>query len=117
MWAIASLTVAYGFYRVGQGNKKRNGEKLEERTARYAMAPVLQAEEDRWYANREKEIMKREAEIMKNVPGYVIWYRVVAYKIDWRRNASGVSILSLLRYATFIYLSLQVEGWRIDVLF
>jgi len=72
LWAAASLAVAYGFYRVGQGNKQRSGEKLEERKARYAMAPFLQAEEDRWYAEREREIMKQEAEIMKNVPGWEV---------------------------------------------
>ena len=39
---------------------------------RYALAPVLQAEEDRWYMEREREIMKREAEIMKNVPDWKV---------------------------------------------
>jgi NADH dehydrogenase (ubiquinone) 1 alpha subcomplex subunit 13 len=66
------LTIAYGYYRVGVCNKERSGEKLLEREARYAMAPVLQAEEDRWYLEREKEIMKREAEIMKDVPGWKV---------------------------------------------
>jgi hypothetical protein len=32
------------------------------------MAPVLQAEEYRWYHARGIEIAKKEAEIMKNVP-------------------------------------------------
>lgn len=72
MWGIASFVIAYGFYRVGQYNKERNGEKLEERRARYAMAPVLQMEEDRWYAEREREILKKEAEIMKDVPGWKV---------------------------------------------
>jgi NADH dehydrogenase (ubiquinone) 1 alpha subcomplex subunit 13 len=43
---------------------------LEELKARYSMAPILQAEEDRWYMAREQEIMKKEAEIMKDVPGW-----------------------------------------------
>ena len=72
LWVISSVTIAYGFYRVGVGNKERNGEKLAEREARYAMAPLLQAEEDRWYFEREKEIMQKEAEIMKNVPGWKV---------------------------------------------
>lgn len=59
-------------YRVGQGNKERNGEKLEERKARYAMAPILQAEADRYYMEREKEILKQEAEIMRDVPGWKV---------------------------------------------
>jgi NADH dehydrogenase (ubiquinone) 1 alpha subcomplex subunit 13 len=66
------VAIAFGFYRVGVCNKQRNGEKLAEREARYAMAPLLQAEEDRWYVEREKEIMKKEAEIMKNVPGWKV---------------------------------------------
>jgi NADH dehydrogenase (ubiquinone) 1 alpha subcomplex subunit 13 len=49
-----------------------NGEKLEERRARFAMAPILQAEEDRWYMEREKMILEKEAEIMKNVPGWTV---------------------------------------------
>jgi len=70
LWAGASLMIAWGFYRVGLSNKERSGEKLMEREARYAMAPILQAEEDRWYAAREERIMEKEAEIMKDVPGW-----------------------------------------------
>lgn len=66
------MAIAYGFYRVGVCNKERSGEMLAEREARYAMAPLLQAEEDRWYYEREKEIMKQEAEIMKNVSGWKV---------------------------------------------
>ena len=36
------------------------------------MAPLLQAEEDRWYMEREKDILAKEAEIMKNVPGWKV---------------------------------------------
>lgn len=36
------------------------------------MAPVLQAEEDRWYVAREQEMLKKEAEIMKDVPGWKV---------------------------------------------
>ena len=72
MWGVATAAVAFGFYRVGQYNKQMNGEKLEERRARYAMAPILQAEEDRWYMERENQILKQEAEIMKDVPGWTV---------------------------------------------
>lgn len=41
---------------------------MAERRARYAIAPMLQAEADREYLAREKVIREREAEIMKNVP-------------------------------------------------
>jgi NADH dehydrogenase (ubiquinone) 1 alpha subcomplex subunit 13 len=64
------LAIAYGFYKVGQTNREKNAEKLEARKARYAMAPILQAEEDRWYLAREKEILKREALVMSDVPGW-----------------------------------------------
>jgi NADH dehydrogenase (ubiquinone) 1 alpha subcomplex subunit 13 len=72
LWAISTFAIAYGFYRVGQCNKEKSGEKLEERKLRFAMAPVLQAEEDRWYAAREQAILKREADIMKNVDGWEV---------------------------------------------
>lgn len=52
-------------------NHENSGEKLAEREARYAMIPVLQAEEDRWYVFRERELIKEEARIMKDVPGWV----------------------------------------------
>jgi NADH dehydrogenase (ubiquinone) 1 alpha subcomplex subunit 13 len=63
--------IAWGFYRVGLANHERSGEFNAERDAKYAMAPVLQAEEDRWYVERERYIIAKEAEIMKNVPGWV----------------------------------------------
>lgn len=72
IWMVSSLVIAYGFYRVGTSNAARNGEKLEERKARFAMASLLQAEEDRWYVEREKQIFQKEAEIMKNVPGWKV---------------------------------------------
>jgi NADH dehydrogenase (ubiquinone) 1 alpha subcomplex subunit 13 len=83
LWALSSLVVAFGFYRVGQCNKQRNGEKLAERQARYAMAPILQAEEDRWYMEREREIRKQEAEIMKNVPGWNANAEPIYYTKRW----------------------------------
>jgi len=70
IWGISTALILWGFYRVGQYNKQMSGEKLEERKARYAMAPILQAEEDRLYVAREKEIKEKEAEIMKNVKNW-----------------------------------------------
>jgi len=72
LWGVSCSLIAFGFYRIGQGNKERSGEFMAEREARYAMAPVLQAEEDRWYLAREKYILEQEAEIMKDVPGWVV---------------------------------------------
>mmetsp|Transcript_24950 Transcript_24950/g.63688 ORF Transcript_24950/g.63688 Transcript_24950/m.63688 type:complete len:137 (+) Transcript_24950:57-467(+) len=70
IWAVASLSIAYGMYRLGQQNRERATEMFEERKSRYAVAPILQAEEDKWYAEREADITAKEAEIMKNVSGW-----------------------------------------------
>jgi NADH dehydrogenase (ubiquinone) 1 alpha subcomplex subunit 13 len=61
-----------GFYRAGTYNNMMKAEMLEERKARYAIAPILQAEADRAYLVQEKEILRQEAEIMKNVPGWKV---------------------------------------------
>lgn len=62
----------YGFSRVGAYNKEQAEEKYRRREARYAMAPILQAEEDRMYAAREQKIREQEAEIMKNRPDWKV---------------------------------------------
>jgi NADH dehydrogenase (ubiquinone) 1 alpha subcomplex subunit 13 len=72
LWVGSSLLIAWGFYRVGVMNQERSNEKLEERKARFMMASYLQAEEDRWYVERENEIRAKEAEIMKNVSGWKV---------------------------------------------
>lgn len=43
---------------------------MMERRARYAIAPILQAEVDREYLAREEVIRAKEKEIMKDVPGW-----------------------------------------------
>jgi NADH dehydrogenase (ubiquinone) 1 alpha subcomplex subunit 13 len=62
----------YGFYQVGKTNRARAEQKLEERKFRYAIAPFLQAEADAEYMERERENLKKEAEIMKDVPGWKV---------------------------------------------
>ena len=57
--------ILYGFSRVGATNKELSAEKLLERQARYAMAPILQEEEDRKFLAAEKEALKKENEILK----------------------------------------------------
>jgi NADH dehydrogenase (ubiquinone) 1 alpha subcomplex subunit 13 len=69
---VSSAAIAFGYWKVGQTNGVVSGEILEERRARYAMVPVLQAESDKWYVVQENEILKREAEIMKDVPHWVV---------------------------------------------
>lgn len=72
LWAGATLAICFGFNQVRKCNNERNQEKLQERANRYAIAPILQAEEDRKYMIREYIALKREAEIMKDVPGWEV---------------------------------------------
>merc|ERR1719273_828892 len=63
----------FGFYRVGQYNQDKREQKALERRARYAIAPILQAEADREYVERELILMKKESEIMKKSdPNWVV---------------------------------------------
>lgn len=72
LWSGASLIIAYGYYQIGQTNIKNNQQKYLERKARYAIAPLLQAEADREYLERELINLKKEAEIMKDVKGWKV---------------------------------------------
>eukprot|EP00126_Sphaerothecum_destruens_P003047 Sdes_comp16534_c1_seq1m5848 len=62
--------MAGGMYVAGQGNLQRRKEKLEKTQARLMLVPLLQAEEDRRYLKRLKEIQEEERIIMKDVPGW-----------------------------------------------
>ena len=64
--------IAYGFYKIGQTNIETREEKFYERRARYAMAPLLQAEADREYLERELVILQKEKEIMKDHPEWEV---------------------------------------------
>mmetsp|Transcript_3072 Transcript_3072/g.2966 ORF Transcript_3072/g.2966 Transcript_3072/m.2966 type:complete len:134 (-) Transcript_3072:91-492(-) len=72
LWAGSTLMIMYGFYQVGQGNIEKNQQKMQERKVRYALAPILQAEADREYLERELVILKKEADVMKHVPGWTV---------------------------------------------
>ena len=72
MWVGATAMICYGFSQVKRANNERNQELLQERANRYAIAPILQAEEDRMYMLREYFNLKKEAEIMKDVPGWQV---------------------------------------------
>jgi len=67
LWAGATLTILYGFYQVGKTNQARIQQKMQERKVRYALMPLMQAEADREYMERELVNLRREAEIMKDV--------------------------------------------------
>ena len=68
----ASAAIFWGFSRLGAGNKKRAEQKLFERQERYTLVSLLQNEADREYLMREKKLQKHEANIMSEVPGWVV---------------------------------------------
>mmetsp|Transcript_9489 Transcript_9489/g.13468 ORF Transcript_9489/g.13468 Transcript_9489/m.13468 type:complete len:134 (+) Transcript_9489:77-478(+) len=72
LWAGLTVSIGYGFYQIGKTNRERAAQKTEERKIRYALAPLLQAEADREYVHREKEILAKEAEVMKDVEGWKV---------------------------------------------
>mmetsp|Transcript_7419 Transcript_7419/g.12347 ORF Transcript_7419/g.12347 Transcript_7419/m.12347 type:complete len:133 (-) Transcript_7419:50-448(-) len=71
IWLGATTVILYGYYTVGKTNNERAQQRLENRRIRYAIAPLLQAEADREYMVRERENLKKELEIMKDVSGWI----------------------------------------------
>ena len=67
LFAVGAAIMAYGFYKVGQGNKARRWVKHEQLERRLALVPFLQAEEDRRWVNAKAEFDATEAEVMKGV--------------------------------------------------
>lgn len=67
LFAVGGIVMAYGFYRVGQGNIARREETKELLQARKSLVPFLQAEEDRRWYKAYKHFREREADVLKNV--------------------------------------------------
>lgn len=67
LFAVGSVVMAYGFYRVGQGNHARREEKQEIFQARKALIPFLQAEEDRRWVKSYAEYSERQQKALQNV--------------------------------------------------
>jgi NADH dehydrogenase (ubiquinone) 1 alpha subcomplex subunit 13 len=67
LWAGSVTLIVYGFYQIGKTNKAAIQQKMQERKVRYALTPLLQAEADREYMERELLALLKEREIMKNV--------------------------------------------------
>merc|ERR1712046_196435 len=72
MFVGAAAVMAFGMYKVGQGNIKRREEREEKLQARRHLVALLQAEEDRRYVKAKEAAIAREAEIMKGVPGWKV---------------------------------------------
>eukprot|EP00243_Klebsormidium_subtile_P003021 TRINITY_DN16155_c0_g1_i1.p1 TRINITY_DN16155_c0_g1~~TRINITY_DN16155_c0_g1_i1.p1 ORF type:complete len:143 (+),score=28.07 TRINITY_DN16155_c0_g1_i1:405-833(+) len=71
VFGIGAVAIMWGFYQVGQGNKIRAAYKMEKLSARYAVVPFLQAEEDARFVRAKQRQIEEEAKIMKDVPGWV----------------------------------------------
>merc|ERR1712216_597131 len=78
MFAAGAAFIMFGMYKVGQGNIERRELREEKFAARRAIVPLLQAEEERRWAQAKAERDAREAELMKDVP-------------DWKAGASVYS--------------------------
>ncbi|RMX38517.1 NADH dehydrogenase [ubiquinone] 1 alpha subcomplex subunit 13-like [Pocillopora verrucosa] len=67
-----AAVMAYGFYRVIMGNRKRCELRKEQMEARIGFLPLLQAEHDRNCLRLLKENEELEAQIMKDVPDWKV---------------------------------------------
>ncbi|EDQ85537.1 uncharacterized protein MONBRDRAFT_11846 [Monosiga brevicollis MX1] len=70
LFAGAIGVMAYGFYKVIQGNQARRRLGEEKLNARIAIAPVLEAEADRLMVRRRAQITEAERKIMANHKGW-----------------------------------------------
>jgi NADH dehydrogenase (ubiquinone) 1 alpha subcomplex subunit 13 len=59
MFAVGAVVMAYGFYKVGQSNHARRDERQEIVSARKALVPFLQAEEDARWVERSREFFQK----------------------------------------------------------
>ncbi|CDF32270.1 GRIM-19 superfamily protein, accessory subunit of the mitochondrial membrane respiratory chain NADH dehydrogenase, involved in animal cell death programs [Chondrus crispus] len=64
--------MSYGFYKVGTFNVKRRMLRQEKKEVRFAITPLLQAEEDVRFVAQRKEYHEWEADVMKDVPGWEV---------------------------------------------
>uniref|UniRef100_A0A061QUA6 NADH dehydrogenase [ubiquinone] 1 alpha subcomplex subunit 13 n=1 Tax=Tetraselmis sp. GSL018 TaxID=582737 RepID=A0A061QUA6_9CHLO len=72
IFGVGALVMSYGFYLVGQTNIQRRADKAEREHVRRALVPFLQAEEDRRYLKAKKQLLEKEASIMKDVDGWEV---------------------------------------------
>ena len=88
LFGIGVAVIAYGFYKVGEGNLKRRAIKEEKLEARKALVPYLQAEEDRRWVKAYSSFVEKEKEIMKSHPDFKAEESV--YKTRWLPPARQV---------------------------
>lgn len=67
LFTAGTIIMAYGFYRVGQGNRQRRSERREKMDARRTLVPFLQAEEDRRFVKEYAIFKEKESALLKDV--------------------------------------------------
>lgn len=92
LFAVGSIVMAYGFYRVGQGNHARREEREELIRARKALIPFLQAEEDRRWVESYEKFSKFQEKVLEKNPNFDAQENV--YKTRWMPPAAGVGVWS-----------------------
>lgn len=90
LFAVTGFIMGWGLYKAGQGNKERRLLKAEKLDARKALLPFLQAEEDRRFVKAYSSFQQRQAEVMKDVPGYNADESV--YKTRWMPPAKPFGV-------------------------
>ncbi|EFN59668.1 hypothetical protein CHLNCDRAFT_59533 [Chlorella variabilis] len=88
LFTVGAAVMAYGFYKVGQGNRERRGIKAEHFAMRASLVPFLQAEEDRRWVVKHQEFLAKQQAVMKDVPGFEVGQSV--YKTRWMPPAKPV---------------------------
>mmetsp|Transcript_16546 Transcript_16546/g.28355 ORF Transcript_16546/g.28355 Transcript_16546/m.28355 type:complete len:143 (-) Transcript_16546:664-1092(-) len=71
IFGIAAAVMGYGFFQLSQQKDDKKCQADEIFTVRTIVHPILQAEWDLRYLEHKRKEAEKEAEIMKNVPGWV----------------------------------------------
>mmetsp|Transcript_27275 Transcript_27275/g.69437 ORF Transcript_27275/g.69437 Transcript_27275/m.69437 type:complete len:143 (-) Transcript_27275:433-861(-) len=70
IFGITAAVMGYGFYQLYQQKQDKKFQADEIHTVRSIVHPILQAEWDLRYLEHQRKEVEKEAEIMKNVPGW-----------------------------------------------
>ncbi|KAK9833412.1 hypothetical protein WJX81_002990 [Elliptochloris bilobata] len=90
LFAVSAAVMAYGFYKVGEGNLERRALRAETVAMREMLYPVMQAEEDRRWVKEKQKCLENEAKIMKDVPGWEVGKSPYFGKRHWVPPAQPV---------------------------
>ncbi|KAL4529959.1 hypothetical protein Ndes2526A_g04699 [Nannochloris sp. 'desiccata'] len=90
LFAVGASIMAYGFYKVGQGNHIRRAETAEKMEARKSLVPFLQAEEDRRWVKVYRQFKEKENNVLKDNPDFNPQEPI--YKTRWMPPAQPVEM-------------------------